>query len=44
MALRDDQGTDDPGLIAHHTAGHQKYGDTLEQYRRYLEALGLSDT
>jgi hypothetical protein len=28
---------------AQHTAGHQKYGDTLEPYRRYLEALGLSD-
>jgi hypothetical protein len=26
---------------AQHTAGHQKYGDTLEPYRRYLEALGL---
>lgn len=28
---------------AQHTAGHQKYGDTLEPYRRYLEALGLSE-
>jgi hypothetical protein len=28
---------------AQHTAGHQKYGDTLEPYRRYREALGLSD-
>jgi hypothetical protein len=26
---------------AQHTAGHQKYGDTLEPYRRFLEALGL---
>jgi hypothetical protein len=25
---------------AQHTAGHQKYGDTLEPYRRYLEAIG----
>ena len=29
---------------AQHTAGHQKYGDTLEPYRRYLEALGLSES
>ncbi len=29
---------------AQHTAGHQKYGDTLEPYRRYLEALGLGDS
>ena len=28
---------------AQHTAGHQKYGDTLEPYRRYLEALKLAD-
>jgi hypothetical protein len=28
---------------AQHTAGHQKYGDTLEPYRRYPEALGLSE-
>jgi len=28
---------------AQHTAGHQKYGDTLEPYRRYLDALGLSE-
>jgi hypothetical protein len=28
---------------AQHTAGHQKYGDTLEPYRRYLEALGLAE-
>ena len=27
---------------AQHTAGHQKYGDTLEPYRRLREALGLS--
>ena len=29
---------------AQHTAGHQKYGDTLEPYRRLLEALGLSES
>ena len=29
---------------AQHTAGHQKYGDTLEPYRRYLEALGLKES
>jgi hypothetical protein len=29
---------------AQHTAGHQKYGDTLEPYRRYLEALGLRES
>ncbi len=28
---------------AQHTAGHQKYGDTLEPYRRYLEAVGLTE-
>jgi hypothetical protein len=28
---------------AQHTAGHQKYGDTLEPYRRYLAALGLDE-
>ena len=28
---------------AQHTAGHQKYGDTLEPYRRYREALGLGE-
>ena len=27
---------------AHHTAGHQKYGDTLEPYRRLCEALGVT--
>jgi hypothetical protein len=27
---------------AQHTAGHQKYGDTLEPYRRYCEALGVA--
>ena len=26
---------------AHHTAGHQKFGDPLEAYRRFTEALGL---
>jgi hypothetical protein len=26
---------------AHHTAGHRKYGDPLEAYRRFAEALGL---
>jgi hypothetical protein len=25
---------------AHHTAGHQKFGDPLEAYRRFAEALG----
>jgi hypothetical protein len=25
---------------AHHTAGHQKFGDPLEAYRRFTEALG----
>jgi hypothetical protein len=25
---------------AHHTAGHQKFGDPLEAYRRFSEALG----
>jgi hypothetical protein len=25
---------------AQHTAGHQKYGDTLEPYRRYLDVIG----
>ena len=29
---------------AQHTAGHQKYGDTLEPYRRYREALGLRES
>jgi hypothetical protein len=27
---------------AQHTAGHRKYGDHLEAYRRFAEALGLS--
>jgi hypothetical protein len=26
---------------AHHTAGHQKFGDPLEPYRRFTEALGV---
>jgi hypothetical protein len=26
---------------AHHTAGHQKYGDPLEAYKRFTEALGV---
>src|SRR5439155_5565532 len=26
---------------AHHTAGHQKFGDPLECYRRFTEALGV---
>jgi hypothetical protein len=25
---------------AHHTAGHQKFGDRLEPYRRFTAALG----
>jgi len=25
---------------AHHTAGHQKFGDPLEAYKRFTEALG----
>jgi hypothetical protein len=29
---------------AQHTAGHQKYGDTLEPYRRLLEAVGISES
>ena len=42
---RNPQGDREQLLLAcaQHTAGHQKYGDTLEPYRRYLEALGLSD-
>ena len=28
---------------AHHTAGHQKNGDTLEPYRRFREAFGLAE-
>src|SRR2546425_12839381 len=27
---------------AQHTAGHRKYGDPLEAYRRFTEALGLN--
>jgi len=27
---------------AQHTAGHRKYGDPLEAYRRFAEAMGLS--
>jgi hypothetical protein len=27
---------------AKHTAGHRKYGDPLESYRRFAEALGVS--
>ncbi len=26
---------------AKHTAGHRKYGDYLEAYRRYADAFGL---
>jgi hypothetical protein len=26
---------------AHHTAGHQKFGDPLEPYRRFTEAIGV---
>lgn len=26
---------------AHHTAGHRKYGDTLESYRRYADAFDI---
>jgi hypothetical protein len=26
---------------AHHTAGHQKFGDPLEPYRRFREAIGV---
>jgi hypothetical protein len=29
---------------AHHTAGHIKYGDSLEPYRRFAEAFGLEAT
>jgi hypothetical protein len=28
---------------AQHTAGHQKYGDTLEPYRRYCAAFGIEN-
>jgi hypothetical protein len=27
---------------AHHTAGHQKFGDPLEAYSRFSEALGTT--
>ena len=27
---------------AHHTAGHQKFGDPLEAYRRFTEAVPVS--
>ena len=27
---------------AQHTAGHRKYGDHLESYRRFAEAFGLT--
>jgi hypothetical protein len=41
--LRNPQGREALLLAcAQHTAGHQKYGDTLEPYRRYLAAFGLS--
>jgi hypothetical protein len=26
---------------AHHTAGHQKFGDPLEAYKRFVEAMGV---
>ena len=29
---------------AHHTAGHVKYGDALEPYRRFTEAFGIDST
>jgi hypothetical protein len=29
---------------AHHTAGHRKYGDPLESYRRYADAFGIDAT
>ncbi len=29
---------------AHHTAGHIKYGDALEPYRRFAEAFGIDST
>jgi len=29
---------------AHHTAGHRKYGDTLESYRRFADAFGIDST
>jgi hypothetical protein len=27
---------------AHHTAGHRKYGDSLEAYRRFASAMGIT--
>ena len=39
----------DPGrdrlllACAHHTAGHIKYGDSLEPYRRFAEAFGIEN-
>ena len=48
LALLDDYGHStaaerDTLLLAcaHHTAGHQKYGDPLEPYRRFREGLGI---
>ena len=29
---------------AHHTAGHIKYGDSLEPYRRFVDAFGMDST
>jgi len=29
---------------AHHTAGHIKYGDSLEPYRRFAEAFDIDAT
>jgi hypothetical protein len=29
---------------AHHTAGHVKYGDSLEPYRRFSEAFGIDSS
>jgi hypothetical protein len=26
---------------AHHTAGHQKFGDPLEAYKRFTDAVGV---
>jgi hypothetical protein len=38
----------DPGILlrgsAQHTAGHMKYGDALEAYRRFSEAMDLTAT
>ncbi len=38
----------DPGILlrgsAQHTAGHIKYGDSLEAYRRFAEAMNLDAT